>query len=331
MVFTRAVLAFFAANGCHALIMVKSDPEKLNLDTAAESEAHDAAARQLQALQASLSEAQQQESAQLAGHKEKLERKLKTAYDANMEIQHSNEATATRIKDLQSSNLALRAQGEHLTNTNEDLRQSLMSFRSNMSVADEFMDHTIEATGQALHKAPELQILKDLAGEDAENQQKAAQDARLKEVEGKSHISMLQHSTDPKSFEDMVSNLAAELKHVSDTKVTTKASLDAAFDKSMNQTAATHVDLVQKASSLQASLEMTTLVNKKLTAAVKHLEETQKTLLEKTDSLHRFAMRLSSATMPEGEKANANGSKRQAKQNGEAMHESKKGLISWLR
>jgi len=35
--------------------------------------------------------------------------------------------------------------------------------------------------------------------------------------------------------------------------------------------------------------------------------------------------------MPEGEKANANGSKRQAKQNGEAMHESKKGLISWLR
>jgi len=80
--FTRAVLVFFVGNGCQALSLLSMvTPDKLNLDAAA-----------LQPPQSSLSEAQQQESAQLVAHKEKLERKLKQAYDENMEIQHSNDA-----------------------------------------------------------------------------------------------------------------------------------------------------------------------------------------------------------------------------------------------
>lgn len=337
MKFTRALLTFFITEGAQALqsFNVPETP-KLELNTAEEDDAHNAAAKQLETLQSSLAEVQHKESAWLESHKMQLEGTLKKAYDDNVAVQNTNEGLAKRIKEFQKSNVDLRSEATKLQQTNEQLHENLKRFRGNMSVADEFMDKFIDVSHQALHKAEELQILKDLADEDSEKQRKALQEARIKEVEGHPHVAMLQQDAighgkqhEQKNFEDMITNLQAELKRVSDTKATTKASLDLAFQEGMNKTAAANANLVQKTSSLQATLDTTTAVNSKLVSVVKHLRDTHKTLLEKTESLHRFAMRLSAATKSEGEKK---ADKFQTKQE-LAMDDyvPKKGLINWLR
>jgi len=148
-----------------------------------------------------------------------------------------------------------------------------------------------------LYKAPELEVLTELANKEQIMSSERDHSNRLHEVGGSNAVSLLQVSKgqDPHNLLELMTSALAELSEEQNaSEYALKESFLAEYNEGAEKTAA----LLTKQDELNQTKYAAIELQDKLVIAVEHLQSTHRQLKERSESLHSFALRLGSKKLP---------------------------------
>lgn len=251
----------------------------------------------ISSLNAHLMEAQQEGKAAIEAHKAKYETALEAQKQNNTALARKNNDTSARIMALKVANAELRSKALNLTEQSVSLTAELKALEVNISTADEFVASALTASTEMLQSAPPLEVLKELAQRDAELGQNREHESRLNEI----RMSLLQTSSSTSGIDehDILESLNSAIDDLTREQNASTLALKNAFEKEYQTGEDQHNRLLEKQAELDETETRASQLKERLTAAVKHLENTRDTLLEKRSSLKRYMQQVGALVPPE--------------------------------
>merc|ERR1719356_241086 len=181
------------------------------------------------------------------------------------------------------------------------LTADLKTLQTNISTAQEFVENALGTSAEMLSSAPQLQVLKELAQKDAEMGQSRDHESRLNQI----RVAMLQRASGVSNVDGNVvaggihESLNSALEELAKEQNASAASLKHAFDDKFQAGEEQRNRLLMDLRGLNAAETAALELNERLTVAVRHLNKTHETLLQKSQSMRQYAQRIGSRALPE--------------------------------
>lgn len=257
---------------------------------------------QVNSLEASLSKFQGEGIAAIKARKAEYDTTLEILRHNNTALARKNKDASARISALNMSNEDLRWRAQSLTKQCSILTADLKVLQANISNAHEFIENALRASAEKLSTAPQLSVLKELALKDAEMLHSRDHENRLNQI--KAAMLQLGASASTEAGVDfdagtILQSLNSELDKLANAQNASMAYLKDAFEKEFQAGKQLHNKLLAEESKLNATETAALELKGRLTAAVKHLEQTREELRQKSQSLRNYVQRVGSIALPE--------------------------------
>jgi len=234
--------------------------------------------------------------------KAQYERQLSTKVAEDRATGRTNSRLRDQIATLQKANKRLRKGANDFMQENRLLIANFEKIVSNISVAQEFVNTTLETSAHKFNRDPNVQVLSDLAEQDEERRHTLYHEQRLREVEGAAPVSMLQSHTElrpypeadasPADPEALMQALLGSLEDLKKEQNASDALMKDAFEKEMEKIARHHTAQLGEQADLNATLAYEEELHEKLVAAYKFASDKHELLLHRTTAFQAFARRL---------------------------------------
>jgi len=284
----------------------------------------DTMSAQVSNLEARLAEVQQKNQDEMIDMKHKYDGNLTGTKTENTNITSQNAALKTDINRINKSVRKLRSRANQLESDNGILLLDMQKMKANLTTAQEFTTKAMNSSDEMLFTAPELHVLTELAKKEDQMGSERAHSSRMGEVSAASGMSLLQvdsseskntkkskrtkesKRTQPakeseedskqESHEDshgLLDMMTDALQELAVAQNNSAAILTGAFDKDLDKMMQKRATLLAEQVELQATKTSALQLEAKLSAAVEHLDHLHSHLLERAESIHAFAHRLS--------------------------------------
>lgn len=307
---TAGIIAVASASDGVALVQIKAERAQKNkiqtksdlpgLSSLLPSKVFSAMKAKVEALEHRLSDVQKENIAAIGEKKQQYEQYLSEQQRENNEVKFANKRIRDEIQNVKRSNAVLRNKSHALLKKNQDLRTELGAIRANLTLAQEFLQEGLNATGK---QAPELEVLAELAEKDEQRAKTMEKQARLNEIGGNSldvsllefsgHVSDGAHTENgAESAEVLVEVLAAQLSELAKEQNASETVLKSAFGKQKKRVSRERAALLEEQLQLNRSIADVRALHQRLSAAVKHLTKVHDGLLARRKAIKLFAQRL---------------------------------------
>jgi len=250
-------------------------------------EAYQAVNSKISELMTRLSDQHTEAAAEVASRKARYERTLKAELEREQSIKAANAAITKEIHHVQNLNGDLRWRAATLGHSNDAMRSDLRSLQENMTMAQEFVATSLSHSDDA--QAAELEVLAELAANDAKEAESKLKSQRLQEISGKSKVSTLQFRSSRSSPEELMAVLSSGLADLKMEENATLASMKQMFDTQFNEANSRCASLLDEQTALNTTRSTAQQLNKRLESAVHHLEQTEKYLKAQINAIRGFA------------------------------------------
>jgi len=237
-------------------------------------------------------------------------KKLKAQYErllsAKVAEDRATGRTNAQLRDhidrVQKANKRLRKGANELVQENGLLIANLEKILSNISIAQEFANTTLETSAHNLNRHTNVQVLSDLAEQDEERRRASYHEQRLRDVEGAVPVSMLQshaelrHYSEPDESQDgpeaLMRALLGSLEDLKKEQNASDALMKDTFEEESEKIARHHAAQLDEQVELNATLAYEEGLHEKLVGAYKFASDKHEFLLHRTTAFQVFARQL---------------------------------------
>jgi len=264
---------------------------------------HDRVFKEISSTAASLQERLSQvrrENIKQAQHlRFEYQRRLNEQAGVYKKTERENLRIASAVAKLRRANTRLRRQCELFVKANRRLRHDLDGMLSNVTTAKEFVATALEKSTEMLEKAPELDVLAEMAQQEANQSSAWLREQRLSEIAGTGKFTFLQTGADKnpgrhsaQDPSDLLQTLMLSLDELKSEQNSSTASLNATFEKEFSAKEAKIKSLLDVQAELFAKRTADEKLNERLTAAHDHLVAQHRRLQKRTVAVRAFLLRL---------------------------------------
>jgi len=244
---------------------------------------------QMAALEARMTDVQQEGALAVSKQKAQYEEKLKKQRAEAHATELVNAHTTNEIEELRKSNADVRKKAEKLAQAGNKLKSDIQGIQANITTAAEFIDKTLAASEEMFENAGELKVLTELAEQDGIQSKAVAHQKRL------NTIGMLQQSEKgAEQPQDLLQSLLSSFGDLAKEQNASEALLKEAFEKQFQSGVDRQKSLLEEQAKLNATKQTETELKEKLTVALNHLEKVHAQLLQRRESLQLFLGRFGS-------------------------------------